>query len=160
MELGWIDRAPRLLAAEVSGSLTQAMADGLDQPPLRPLAEPSVATSIGAPQATYQGLAALRATRGRSVHVGNAEIVEWQSKLARRGGLYAEPAAVATLPAIARLRAEGVISPNETVVSLLTATGLKDNSATEKNLKSLPAIEPTVEAAVRALQECYGHDVV
>ena len=34
--LGWIDRVPRLVAAEVSGSLTAAMASGEPMPPERP----------------------------------------------------------------------------------------------------------------------------
>lgn len=159
VDLGWTDRVPRLLAAEVSGSLTQAMHDGDDLPPLRTLAQPSIATSIAAPQATYQGIAALRATDGVSVHVSDAQIVEWQARLARRGGLYGEPSAVATLPAIARLRAEGVIGPHETVVSLHTATGLKDNAATEKTLTPVPRIEPTVDAALHAIEDSYGYEI-
>ncbi len=81
--LGWIERVPRLLAAEVSGSLTQAMEQGLETPPVRELANASVATSIGAAQGTYQGLVALRASQGRAVFVEDAEILAWQAKLAR-----------------------------------------------------------------------------
>jgi threonine synthase len=156
--LGWIERVPRLLAAEVSGSLTQAMEQGLEMPPVRELAHASVATSIGAAQGTYQGVAALRASQGRAVFVEDAEILAWQARLARLEGLYAEPAAVATLPAIARLREGGVIAGDATVVALLTATGLKDNAAAETHLPPVPEIEPSVAAAVRALKENYGYD--
>ncbi len=156
--LGWIERVPRLRAAEVSGSLTQAMEQGLETPPVRELANASVATSIGAAQGTYQGIAALRASRGRAVFVEDAEILAWQAKLARLEGLYAEPAAVAALPAIARLRAEGTIAGDATVVALLTATGLKDNAAAESRLPPVPEIEANVAAAVGALKESYGYD--
>jgi threonine synthase len=157
--LGWIDRVPRFLAAEVSGSLTQAMDQGLDMPPVRELAGASVATSIGAAQGTYQGIAALRGTNGRAVFVGDAEILAWQAKLARLEGMYAEPAAVATLPAIAKLRTDGSIAKDATVVALLTATGLKDNAAAESQLAPVPEIEANMAAAVRALKESYGFDV-
>ena len=103
--LGWIDRIPRFLAAEVSGSLTQAMADHLDMPRVCERAGPTVATSIGAAQATHQGVVALRASDGRSVFVDDTDILAWQAKLARIEGVYAESSAVATLPAIERLRA-------------------------------------------------------
>ena len=46
--LGWIDRVPRLVAAEVSGSLAAAMESGDAMPPESPRNAPSIATSIGA----------------------------------------------------------------------------------------------------------------
>jgi len=157
--LGWTDRVPRFLAAEVSGSLVQAMAEGVDMPPVRSLPRPSMAASIAATQGTYQGLAALRATQGAAVYVANADIADWQARLARLEGLYAEPAAVATFPAIAQLRADGTIGANETVVSLLTASGLKDNTAAEAWQRPAPVIAPEFGAAVQALEEHYGYRV-
>lgn len=159
LALGWTDRVPRFLAAEVSGSLTQAMAEGIDMPPVRPLEKPSLAASIAAAQGTYQGLAALRATHGVAVYVADADIFDWQAKLGRLEGLYAEPAAVATLPAIAQLRANGTIGANETVVSLLTASGLKDNAAAEGWQRPAPVIAPDLGAAVHALKDHYGYRV-
>lgn len=156
--LGWIDRVPRFLAAEVSGSLTQAMQEQIEMPPVRDLPHPTLATSIGAAQGTYQGVAALRASSGRSVFVDDEDILAWQARLARMEGIYAEPSAVATLPAIEKLRAGGVIAKDASVVALLTASGLKDNAATERNLKAAPEIEGDIDAAVRALKENYGFD--
>ncbi|MGE0314074.1 MAG: pyridoxal-phosphate dependent enzyme [Lautropia sp.] len=156
--LGWIDRVPRLLAAEVSGSLTQAMQASMDMPPSIDHGTPSIATSIAALQATHQGVVALRRSDGRSVQVSDEAIVEWQMKLARLEGIYVEPSAAATLPAIASLRADGTIAKDASVVALLTATGLKDNAATERVLRATPAIAPDVDAAVRALREHYGFD--
>lgn len=155
--MGWTDRVPRLLAAEVSGSLTQALAEGADVLPVCPLARPTAATSIGAPQGTYQGLAALRATQGVAVTVADAEILHWQARLGRSMGLYAEPAAVAALAAVARLRADGTIGEQASVVSLLTASGLKDNAGAETWLQPAPVIAPDLNAAVRALEEHYGY---
>lgn len=156
--LGWIDRIPRFLAAEVSGSLTQAMADHLDMPRVCERARPTVATSIGAAQATHQGVVALRASDGRSVFVDDTDILAWQAKLARIEGVYAESSAVATLPAIERLRADGSITRDARVVALLTATGLKDNATTERSLRDVPEIESSVDSATRALKEVYGFD--
>jgi threonine synthase len=156
--LGWITRVPRLLAAEVSGSLTAALGTDKDTLPACPLAAPTAATSIGAAQGTYQGLVALRATQGLSVHVSSEDILYWQGRLGRSEGLYSEPSSVATLPAIARLRERGVIAPRDRVVSLLTATGLKDNPLAEQHLAQAPSILPTLDAALQSLKEHYGFD--
>ena len=156
--LGWIDRVPRFLAAEVSGSLTRAMDHDLEMPPPVERATPSLATSIGATQGTHQGVAALRASRGRSVAVGDDDIMAWQKKLAAVEGIYAEPSAVATLPAIERLRASGVIAKDASVVALLTAAGLKDTASSDRVLRPAPQIEGSIDAAVRALKESYGFD--
>ena len=57
LALGWIDRVPRLVAAEVTGSLDAAMASGEALPPVVPRNAPSIATSIGAAQSTEIGRA-------------------------------------------------------------------------------------------------------
>lgn len=155
-QLGWIQRTPRLLAAEVSGSLTEALESETDRLPVCPIEPPSIASSIAAAQGTYQGLAALRATRGVAVRVRNEDILAWQGRLGRAVGVYAEPSSVATLPAIERLRAQGVIAPGDRVVSLLTAAGLKDNAVAETHLPMAPSIQPTLAAALQSLKEHYG----
>ena len=66
--LGWIDRVPRLVAAEVSGSITAAMASGEPMPPDRPRNAASIATSIGASQGTVQAARSPAAQRGRRHH--------------------------------------------------------------------------------------------
>ncbi|HEX9556634.1 MAG TPA: pyridoxal-phosphate dependent enzyme, partial [Reyranella sp.] len=56
LALGWIDRIPRLAAAEVSGSLEAALASGAAMPPVRLRNQPTIAPSIGADQGTIQAL--------------------------------------------------------------------------------------------------------
>lgn len=155
--LGWIPRVPRLVAAEVSGSLEAALASGAAMPPERLRNEPTIAPSIGANRGTVQALAALRASDGVAVTVDNAELEQWQARLARACGLYAEPASVAPFAAIARLREAGTIARDASVVALLTAGGLKDPAATERVLGAVPTIASgDLGAACRALIDHYG----
>ncbi|MCK8785690.1 pyridoxal-phosphate dependent enzyme [Roseomonas sp. NAR14] len=128
--IGWTDRVPRLVAAETSGSLVAALAEGAAMPPARPRNAPGIAPSIGAAQGTVQALQALRETDGLAVAIDDEALGEWHLRAARRLGLYLEPASVAPLAALARLRAEGIIAPDATVVALATATGLKDTART------------------------------
>jgi threonine synthase len=156
--LGWIDRVPRLAAAEVAGSLAAALAAGAAMPPVRRRNEPTIAPSIGADQGTVQALIALRRTDGAAIQIDNTELEHWQARLARETGLYAEPASVAPLAALARLRAGGTIAPEARVVALMTAGGLKDPAATERTLGPLPTVDGDLDAACRVLAERYGFD--
>jgi threonine synthase len=123
---GAITRLPRMVAAEVHGSLAQALATGSDRLEERKLAFESLAVSIGAPRSTYQALKALRESSGCAVPVDNDGLVEMQERLARDEGIFAELASVTPLLALARLREEGVIAPDDHVVAVVTASGLKD----------------------------------
>lgn len=123
---GAIPRLPRMVAAEVHGSLAQALASGGDRIEERGMAFESLAVSIGAPRSAYQALKALRESSGRAVPVGNDGLVEMQERLARDEGIFAELASVTPLLVIERLRGEGVIAAKDHVVAVATASGLKD----------------------------------
>lgn len=155
--LGWIDRSPRMLAAEVSGSLEAALASGAVMPPDLPMAVPSIATSIGASQGSAQSLEAIRRSGGRAVRVDDAAMLDWQRRFTRRS-LWMEPSAAATYPAIERLRNEGIIARDACVVSLLTATGLKDVAATDAALGPVPVVPGDLDAALNTLRNHYGFE--
>jgi len=116
----------------------------------------TIAPSIGADQGTQQALMVLRATDGAALTIENAEMEEWQGRVARATGLWAEPASVAPFAAIARLRAAGTIAHDAKVVALLTAGGLKDPAATERTMTALPAVPNDLDAACRVLADSYG----
>jgi threonine synthase len=153
-ELGFIRRAPRLVAGEVWGALTHAQAEKLEIPtPVE--AGPTVATSIGGGRSTFQALQALEEGNGRAVTVTDEELLRLQGELARREGIYAEAASLASVAALAKLRADDRLRPSAVAVAVLTATGLKDPGAGGV-AESVPVIEPTLEDLERALRETYG----
>lgn len=123
---GMISCLPRMVAAEVHGSLTRALATGSDRLEDRSTAFESLAVSIGAPRSSYQALKALRDSSGCAVSVTNEGLVDMQERLAASEGIFAELTSVTPLLAIARLRRDGVIAPADRVVAVVTASGLKD----------------------------------
>ncbi|MBX3535887.1 MAG: threonine synthase [Xanthobacteraceae bacterium] len=151
MAFGWTDRMPRFVAAEVYGSLERAMTEKVDAPSDMPKTHDTVAVSIGATQATHQALDILRRSKGVAVTAGNDEMMRWQSLLARREGLYVEPSSAATFVAVEKLKERGVIGPAETVVTLLTASGLKDTAVTAKYQDGLIVVPADFDEAVREL---------
>ncbi len=155
--LGWIDRTPRFVAAEVSGSLTAAMAGGDAMPPEVPRNAPSIATSIGAAQATVQGLDVLRRSRGAAVTINDDDLRRWVVTLAAMEGIWPEASSAAPFAAIERLRAQGIIAPHERCVALLTASGLKDPGPIESALPEPPLVSGGLSELLAALRNSYGY---
>jgi threonine synthase len=154
--LDWIQKVPRFVAAEVSGSLPAALLSGDAMPPEVPRNAPSIGTSIGAAQATVQALDVLRHSKGAAVTVGDDEMRRWVLTLAAKEGIWPEASSAAPFAAIERLRAEGTIKPNERCVALLTASGLKDPGPIEKSLPEPPLVTGGLKELMVALKDAYG----
>lgn len=148
---GWTDRMPRFVAAEVYGSLQAAMAANADAPSDMPKTQDTVAVSIGATQATYQALDILRRSNGVAVTASNDEMMRWQSRLAAKEGLYIEPSSAATFVAVEKLKHKGIVRAGETIVTLLTASGLKDTAVTAKYQDDPILVPADFDEAIRAL---------
>ncbi|MBZ9848109.1 threonine synthase [Mesorhizobium sp. CA14] len=123
---GTITQLPRLVAAEVHGSLADALARGADALSERKMFFDSLAVSIGTPRSTFQALKALRESGGHAVPVDNHGLIAMQERLARDEGIFAELASVTPLIAISALKDQGIIAATDRVVAVVTASGLKD----------------------------------
>lgn len=121
-----IDRLPKLLAAEVHGSLAAALSGEADPVPAQPATFDTLAVSIGTTRSTFQALNALRRSGGRAVPVNNSGLIALQEQLAFREGIFAELASVTPLAAISALRDQNVIKSSDSVVAIVTASGFKD----------------------------------
>jgi threonine synthase len=126
IELGWVKKMPRFVAAEIYGSVSAAFESGSDVLPLMEQSYQTAATSITSPQGTFQTLSVVRSTNGRPVRIMEDELQAARREIAASEGLYVETAAAATVVASRRLRQEGLIHAGDSVVCLLTATGLKE----------------------------------
>jgi threonine synthase len=152
----WIQNLPRLVASqsEAAAPITHAFIKGLVD--IEPeVARPTVAESIqvGNPVSLgWRALAALRESKGTAVALSDEEILEAQSLTARLAGIFAEPAAATSVAAARRLRAAGVIGPDELVVCNLTGHGLKQPESIRFDEKDLTPIAPTLEALREQLQ--------
>jgi threonine synthase len=152
MAFGWTDRMPRMVAAEVSGSIGAALLDGGDAPPDMRLNQPTVAVSIGASRGTYQSLDIVRRSGGAALTIGNDDIMRWQDALSRGEGLYVEPSSAAATAAVEQLARAGRIVAHQTVVALLTASGLKDPAATAALQSDLQVLPADIGEAIAALK--------
>ena len=142
-ELGKINRMPRLAAIQAEGSSSIAQAFNHGRPAVEAVSADTLADSISVdfPRDGQGALHALRKTNGVACTVSDAEILDSQRWLASRTGLYVEPAAAASIAGLRSLVHQGVIERRDSVVVLLTGTGLKD---VEKTIRAtvLPTARP------------------
>ena len=128
--MGFIDETPKLVGVQAEGCspITEAFLGSVDVP-LKKHDTYTVATAIRNREPRYGPLAinALKESKGLSVTVTDSEMLEYGKEIARTEGIFAEPASAATVACLDKLVNEGTIGQKETVISLITSSGLKTN---------------------------------
>jgi threonine synthase len=128
LELGLVARMPRISVIQAAGAnpLVRSLADN-GGTSLEPVEAHTRATAIriGNPASWRKAARAILDTGGWCLDVTEAEIAIAKAELGAEG-LGCEPASAVTLAGLKKLRAEGRIAGNETVVLVLTGHTLKD----------------------------------
>lgn len=142
--MGRIANLPRLVGVQTAtfNALEIAMTRGLTtMDELAAIAADETRDTIarnlkhGVPPDALGALAALRESGGLAVSVEDSAIRGWHARLAAEEGLFAEPSSAAAPAAVDALVAGGRIGPRDSVVALITGSGLREMSA-------LPPREP------------------
>ena len=150
LSLGWIERAPKLVAAqsEAAAPIVAAFEKGSTKIEAV-VARETIAESIqvGNPVSLgWRALASLRESGGTAVALSDREIFEGQVILARLAGVFAEPAAATSVAAAKKLRERGVIDRDDTVVCNLTGHGLKQPDSIQVSETEFAPLAPTLNA--------------
>jgi threonine synthase len=151
-ELGVIERLPRLLAVQATevAPLEYAMEHDMLPPPG---AGKTIADSIDVqvPRNWRKAIRAIRDANGVLVTASDEEILN-AMRAAGRHGVFAEPAAAASLAAVISAVDSKIIGPNERVLVMITGSGLKDTKNAIRASGKPIAIEPNVPAVEEALK--------
>jgi threonine synthase len=128
--LGLIDRVPRIAAIQARGAAPFATSfRGGFAERLRVSPETvASAIRIGDPASWDRAVRAIHETNGVVTDVSDDEILDAKAVI-DAAGVGCEPASAASVAGAARLRREGVIGRDETVVAVLTGNLLKDPGA-------------------------------
>ncbi len=158
VEVGFIDRMPRLVGVQAAGSspIARAFERGTDH--IDPVVTDTIADSIaaGRPADGARALAAVRATGGSFVVVSDEQILAAVADLGRDAAVFAEPAAAAAYAGLRVALECGVIDRDEETVVLITGNGLKDIAAARRAVRQqAPVVEPELDA-LRALLATEG----
>lgn len=154
-EIGLSNKKPRMIAAEVFGSLATTFEQKANMPVAVKTA-PTVSFSIRGGMGTYQGYTAIKESNGLAHTSSDEETKEMQLLLAKTEGIYAEAASVTNFVVIKKLVEEKKIARNEKVVAIVTSSGLKDVAMTANQLPTPPTINPVESELCEALKSAYG----
>lgn len=155
--LGLIDRMPRLLCVQASGAAPFHASFLSDFSERHTLRAKTVATAIriGDPASYQRAVRAIRVTRGSVIAVPDEAILEAQHHIGA-AGIGCEPASAASVAGVRAAVKSGLISPDESIVGVLTGHVLKDPDALSHpnaNGPNVPVeVEPTIDAIDRALR--------
>jgi threonine synthase len=152
---GLISRRPRLIAVQPEGSPAIVRALEADTPDAAPaFGASSVADSlvVDAPRNARTCLAEIRSSGGGGVMVSDEEILRAIPRLAGATGVFAEPAAAASLPGLERALEQGLVDRDERVVLMISGSGLKDVAAASKAVALREPIAPSLEAVEEAMR--------
>jgi threonine synthase len=155
LEMGWIDRMPKLMGVQAEGSAAIAHAFDAGTETIEPVRAQTLADSIATDNPS-DGLRALRAatdTGGRYLTVSDKAIVDAIKQLGRDAAVFAEPAAAAAYAGLEKWAASDDSNPDETIVVLITGNGLKDVPAAQRATCAPDAITPTLAALQERLQQ-------
>ena len=143
---GMIDRLPRLISVQAEGCcpLNRAIAENK---PWEPMEENTLADSIavGVPRNADKALNAIRESDGVVVNVSDDEILAAARLLGRTCGVFGEPAGVTGTAGVKKALELGLISPESSVVSIVTGNGLKDTPNAIKAAGEPVAIDPDMD---------------
>ena len=134
--MGKIEEKPRLIGVQASGCspIAEAFIEKRELPvESSSLDTIALAIKFQKPKFGTHALKAIKESNGLAVVVSDEEMLEYGKEIARSEGIFPEPASAATVACLPFLLNQGVISESESVVSLITSSGLK----TDDILKSL-----------------------
>ncbi|MGE5139066.1 MAG: threonine synthase [Rudaea sp.] len=153
--LGWIDKMPRLMGVQATGSAAcyNAWKSGSEE--IKPVNAQTIADSISAdiPRDGRRAVRAVRETGGAFLTVSDEEILQALASLARRTAIFAEPAAAASYAGLLRAQRDGLVDPEETIVVMITGSGLKDVASAMKAAGQPTVVEPNLEAVRASLSK-------
>ncbi len=132
LELGWIDRIPRLhcVQSEACMPIVLAYKRGLKYPEkFKDRDTIAEGVRIPKPPRGRQILRAIRESRGEAIAVSDEEILLHQVDLAQCEGVFAEPTSCVALAGLTKLYNIGKIKEDENVIVPITGFGLKSTRA-------------------------------
>jgi len=135
LALGWINKLPKLIAVQSTGSdaLVRYLNSGkFEYKPANTIAD---SISAGTPRNLYMAADAVKESNGFAIAVTDEEILSAQKDFIKRTGILCEPSSASVYAAYKKLITEDRISSSEKILLLITGNGLKDVEAL-RNIES------------------------
>ncbi|NLD05660.1 MAG: threonine synthase [Synergistaceae bacterium] len=153
LELGFIERMPRITGVQAEGSspIYKAIKENSEKVAFGPAETIADSISVGAPKNWAKALRAIRKTGGTAVTVTDAEILSAIPELARSSGVFGEPAGVTGFAGFRKMALTGEIGSNETIAVVVTGNGLKDIESAKRSVGQAVSCAPNIEEFSRLI---------
>ncbi len=153
VRMGLLRRLPRILGVQAEGC-QPFVAAWRNRNTLEPCAADTLADSIavGHPRNFTKAMSAVNESGGAFIAVADEEILESITRLARKTGVFCEPAAAACAAGVRRAIETRVMGRSESAVLVLTGNGLKDIQNAMRAAGRAIAIKPEMDEVREAMQ--------
>jgi threonine synthase len=150
--LGILPRLPRILGVQAEGCQPFVTA-WRSRSGLAPCAANTLADSIavGHPRNFAKGMRAVAESAGAFVAVADEEILESITLMARKAGVFGEPAGVASAAGVRRAVVSGIIGHSESVALVITGNGLKDIQSAMRAAGHTINVRPEIDEVRQAV---------
>ena len=150
--LGLLRRLPRILGVQAAGCQPFVTA-WRDRNGLKPCEASTLADSIavGHPRNFTKGMRAVTESGGVFIAIPDEEILASITLLARKAGVFGEPAGVAGAAGVKRAVELGIIGHSESVALIVTGNGLKDIQSATRAAGRAIAVRPEMKDVRAAL---------
>ncbi len=156
-KLGIIDRVPKLLGVQAEGAkpMMDAFYSGKE---LVPSDTNTIADSIavGTPRNWRRAIHQIRESHGEMIAVSDEEILEAMRTTARLGGVFGEPAGIASAAGLKKALAQNIVKSHETALVMITGNGLKDIQSAKMAAGEAISIPAELDALASALLNVIG----
>ncbi|MCC6297977.1 MAG: threonine synthase [Anaerolineales bacterium] len=152
VQLGWMQRVPRIIGVQAEGSAAIANAFHANTETISPVKANTIADSISVdlPRDGVRAVRAAKETSGTYITVSDDEILNAVAELGKVG-VFAEPAGAAAYAGMVKASASRAVGSEDPILVLNTGSGLKDVRAALSVVSPAPVIEPTLEAVKKLL---------
>jgi len=150
--LGLTTRTPRLLGVQAEGAapVTAAFRSGGTLVPVEP-STMADSIAVGVPRNWKKAVDAVRASGGAMIDVSDEEIREAMRATGALAGVFAEPAAAASVAGLARAVRDGLVPRRAAALAIVTGNGLKDSRSALAAAPRPLDVPPDLAAVARAL---------
>lgn len=154
-KVGLTARSPRLVGVQAEGSrqIVDAFLSGTEEIKYSPPRTLADSIAVGVPRNGIKALRAIRSSQGTMVTVTDPQILAAMKLLAKKTGVFAEPAAAAAMAGLLKMVENREIDPEEKVVVCVTGNGLKDIAGAQQAVGRALQVRPNLDEVRRGLAE-------
>ncbi len=145
--LGKINALPQMLGFQAQGSAPIVKGYPIKHPKTI-----ATAIKIGNPASWKQAETARDESNGLIEAVSDSQILNAYRILAKKEGVFVEPASAASIAGLLKLSAAGYFPKKARIVCILTGHGLKDPDRAIKSVKPPKLLKPELKAILKAIQ--------